>query len=49
MDEVLVIDLCFGCVQFPICGGGVAIFRGYGGFNHGSEKLVEAYVWDLFH
>ena len=49
VDEFLVIDLCLGSVQFPICGGCVAVFRG---LNHSESEIdyfllvsVEAYLW----
>jgi hypothetical protein len=47
VDEFLVIDLCLGSVQYPICGGCVAVFRGL----NRSESEIEfvfasqAYLW----
>jgi hypothetical protein len=35
-DEISVIDLCLGPVQFPICGGCVAIFES---FDHSESEL----------
>ena len=47
VDEFLVIDLCLGSVQFPICGGCVAVFRG---LNHSESEIEfcfagQAYLW----